>query len=375
MTPSSKKKYVIPHASWAMCLVLAIAATSISLAVAFVVGKSLAGEGAASWLMSGAAVLAVCGAHLLWALCRNATWGLRIPALAIWLACLSFVAFLHCSFFLQTQEQAGSRRVIATAQSQELTGPQKRFVPNRPASVALHELTVARTEQARLKEKACTDDCSSWRPARVVALSARIEALKAEADEAHQWQVRQAQLESQRLAVREDVVITELSKLVGLTPGHLGLVEGLVFSLILEGMGCICWLLVLQGRPSRHADTAPILAVTDNSMDSSGHGIVTEVTADSDVVTRATLPTTMPMDAVTCSTPSVTVDQAKGTPSQAKKSQRNDQSQRDVTEMVNDVRSAITVGSLEVTVRAIRAYLKCSQANARAVCRTVKASG
>lgn len=372
MTPTSKKKYVIPQASWAMCLVLAIAATSISLAVAFVVGKSLAGVGAASWLMSGAAVLAVCGAHLLWALCRNATWGLRIPGIAIWLACLSFVAFLHCSFFLQTQEQAASRRVLATAQNLELNGPQKRFVPNRPASVALHELTVARTELARLREKACADDCSSWRQARVVALSARIEALKAEADEAHQWQVSQAQLESQRVAAQEDVVLSELAMLVGLTPSRLGLVEGLVFSLILEGMGCICWLLVLQGRPSRHADMAPIPAVTDNSSVSSGHETVTAV---SDVVTRATPPTTMPIDSVTCSsTLSVTEDQAKGTPSQAKKSQRNGQSQRDVTAMVNDVRSAITVGGLEVTVRAIRAYLKCGQANARAVCRTVKAS-
>jgi hypothetical protein len=54
--------------------------------------------------MAAFGLLAVFAAHLLLALCRLASIGVRLVAIVLWLLCMAYVAYSHASFFLLLQQ-------------------------------------------------------------------------------------------------------------------------------------------------------------------------------------------------------------------------------------------------------------------------------
>ena len=223
------------------CLSLALMATTISLSLSAITGWQL-GESLKERLVIAAfGVLAVLGAHLMLALCQPASIRVRLVAIVLWLFCMAYVAYSHANFFLTSQQQAGMRRAAAVDQSS--SKPE----PKRNLTAILSDQARIKTELAAKSQLDCSDGCSTLR-VKVISLKARLDALNAEADEVKRWQAQQDRQDAFKDSVRDDPVTTRLAKWLNLTNGQIGLVTGFLFSLILEGVACLCWYVAFQFR-------------------------------------------------------------------------------------------------------------------------------
>lgn len=223
------------------CISLALLATTISLSVSMLTGWQLGESLQGKLVMTAFAVLAVFGAHLLLAVCRPASTGVRLVAAVLWLFCMAYVVYSHASFFLSSQQQAGARRATAIDQA-----PLK-SEPNRNLTAVLSDQAKIRTELAAKSQVRCGDGCFTLR-VKLISLKARLDVLTAEADDVKRWQARQDRQETLRDVVRDDPVTMRVAKWLGVTVMQMGLVTGLLFSFILEGMACLCWYAALQFR-------------------------------------------------------------------------------------------------------------------------------
>lgn len=95
-------------------------------------------------------------------------------------------------------------------------------------------------ELAATVARHCVRDCSSVRSRRVT-LTARLDAIDAEASEVRRLQRiddREAALHD---AARDDPVTARLAALCGVSGSKLDLFAGLTFAAVLEGVGCLLW--------------------------------------------------------------------------------------------------------------------------------------
>lgn len=225
------------------CLSLALLATTISLSLSVLTGWQLGESLKEKLVIAAVGVLAVLGAHLLLALCQPASIKVRMVAAMLWLLCIVYVAYSHANFFLSSLQQAGMRRVATVSHSSS------RPEPNRNLSAVLFDQARIKTELAAKSRLYCGDDCSSLR-AKVISLQAKLDVLNAEADEVKRWQAEQDRQEAHKDFVRNDPVTMRLAIWLNVTTGQVGLVTGLLFSIILEGVACLCWYVALQFRDS-----------------------------------------------------------------------------------------------------------------------------
>jgi hypothetical protein len=295
-------------------LILAIVASSLSVAISIVAGWQRGGTEIARLLMASVGFVAVLGAHLLPAFCRRVPILTRVIGAMIWLICFTFVAYGHASFFLLAQDQAGAQRAAALVPAQQT--PQS--TPKRVLSVVLADEAKVKGWQAADSLAKCADNCGALK-VREAVFKARIAALDAETDEIWRWQQAQEKAQSRRDELRDDAVTTPLATSLGVTGKLANLVTGGIFSLILEGLGCFCWYLVFL----RNGAMAVTRSVTP--------GVTQAVTHDSVDTARSISP----------------------------------RSEED--ELVANVRIEIDAGRLKCTVDSIRKYLHCGQDKARKV--------
>lgn len=229
------------HRSSIACISLALLATTISLSVSMLTGWQMGESLQGKLVMAAFGVLAVLGAHLLLALCRLASTGVRLVAIVLWMICMAYVVYSHASFFLSSQQQAGARRAAAIDQ------PSSMSEPNRNLTAVLSDQAKIKTELAAKSLVRCGDGCFTLR-AKVISLKARLDVLTAEADDVKRWQARQDRQEALRDVVRDDPVTMRLARWLGVTVTQMGLVTGLLFSFVLEGIACLCWYAALQFR-------------------------------------------------------------------------------------------------------------------------------
>ena len=303
-------------------LMLAVAASSISVAISIAAGWQRGGTDIARLLMASVGCVAILGAHLLPAFCRRVPIMARVAGAVIWVICLLFVAYGHASFFLLAQDQAGTQRAAALVPAPQT--PQ--LTPKRILSVVLADAAKVKGWQAADSLIKCADNCGVLK-VRESVLKARIVALEAEADEIRRWQLAQEKVQSRRDELRDDAVTTPLATSLGVTGKLANLVIGGVFSLILEGLGCFCWYLVFL----RDSTVSVTQAVTPGVMDA--------IMADS-------------VDTVLVSGP---------------------RSEED--ELAAKVKCEIYAGRLKLSVSAIREYLQCGQEKASKVRRLIVESG
>ncbi|BBB66550.1 hypothetical protein UNDYM_2297 [Undibacterium sp. YM2] len=224
-----------------VCKLLALLATSISLSLLAVAGWQLGESPVGKVILMGFGVLSVLGAHLLLSLCQKASINVRVVAIVLWLFCMTYVAFNHASFFLLSQQQAGIRRVALVDQSLSKAEP----VRNLTAIVS--DQSKIKTELAIKSQIRCGNGCVTLR-AKLTSLQATLDVLEAEADDVRRWhrqQDRQIELQDR---VRDDPVMMQLAKWFGVTAMQMGLVKSFLFSVILEGLACLCWYMGLQSR-------------------------------------------------------------------------------------------------------------------------------
>lgn len=240
---------------WALAngqLALAVLASLISLAISANAGWQRGNSSEEKIILAGVGVIAVLGAHLLLALSRRASIVVRTMALVLWLACMAFVVYGQASYFFAVQDSAGMRRVVAAEQFQT----ESLAVPKRRLSSILEEQAKLQGLQEKTTRTGCFRNCAGF-TAQAVFRSARIKALDAEANEVRRWDLDKDRLEAKRSALHDDPVSMRLSREFGVSAGLVTLVTAGLFSFMLEGLGCLCWYLVLS-----HGDSMGDYSVT-----------------------------------------------------------------------------------------------------------------
>ncbi|REE17132.1 hypothetical protein B0G71_0070 [Paraburkholderia sp. BL27I4N3] len=241
---------------------LAISATGTAIFMSMLAGWQRGGWLSERIVWCALSVVLVLCAHLIPALCRGASAIVRWVAGVLWVACMIAVSFGHATFFLLSQQHAGERRADAIA----VVTP-----PVAQDAASGRSLTAIATEQATFKaalgaasEQRCARNCAYLRANRVT-LSAKIDALNVEADEARRWERSEDRLAAQadrvttlRDSARNDPVTARLSVWIGTNPDKINLMLALAFAVVLEGVACLCWYVALRPGSSHPTVEPPV---------------------------------------------------------------------------------------------------------------------
>ncbi|BCM06167.1 hypothetical protein ACQCQ6_09085 [Ralstonia pseudosolanacearum] len=224
-----------------LCWVLSIAATGTAICLSVLASWQRGGSLAERlvWVAIGA-VLVAC-AHLLPALVRAASAGLRAVASGLWLACMAAACFGHATFFVLAQQHAGELRAAT--------------VPLADAAQTGRGLTTVMAERATVtgllataNARRCSGNCTTLE-ARRITLRAKLDALEAEAGDIRRRQSSDDRAMAVRDALVADPVTTRLAALLGTTVNRVELLAGLAFAAVLEGVACLLWVVTLRSRP------------------------------------------------------------------------------------------------------------------------------
>ncbi len=202
--------------------------------------------------------------------------------------------------------------------------PSLKSEPKRNLTSVLSDQAKIKTELAvkSLAQTQCGDSCFTLK-VKVISLSARLDALNAEADDARRWQAQQDRHEELKDEVRDDPVTMRLANWTGVTVMQMGLVRSFLFSAILEGVACWCWYVAFQFRDS-----------------SATQSVTPLVTAVSEVTNAGNVDVMPPLSIL----------------------------DRQVEELAKEVRA----GRLKLTVNSMRAYCRCAQKKATELKRLVE---
>ena len=347
------------EAAWMVSLGLALLASGVSLRIAIEAANRLGSSPDERLFLAGGVIVAVLGAHLLMPIFGKASARARLAAILLSMVSAGIVVSVHASVLLSVQAQASALRMAGVVSSQDLAAGHTE-APRRVASQILAELAEVRADQVRLRSWRCADDCAR-RDAREAFLKARVVALDAEADEVRRWLQDQDRLESRRAAVKDDPVTARLADLLGVTPGATGLVLGVLFAVMLEGTGCLCWFTVLQRRGPTAAGSVPA-AVTPSLT------VMPAVTVTAEAMTAESQAAMPP---VTSEVPARTaLGDALGEPGTIPFGEIYSKQDK-VLRLVDRVRREIEAGRVRPTVTEIRAYLACARGTAAEVRRAL----
>ncbi|MFV8598357.1 hypothetical protein [Ralstonia pseudosolanacearum] len=238
------------------CWVLSTGATCTAICLSVLAGWQRGGSQAERLMWVAVGVVLVVSAHLLPALVRDSPYGVRAVASVLWLACMATACFGHATFFLLAQRHAGELRATA--------------IPVTEAAPADRSLTAVMAERANVTARLaaanaqrCTGNCTTLE-ARRVTLTAKLDALDAEAGDIRRRQAADARAEERRDSVDADPVTARLAALLGVTTARVDLLSGLVFAAVLEGVACLLWSVTLRSRPPIPAVPATVAAGTVN---------------------------------------------------------------------------------------------------------------
>jgi hypothetical protein len=233
-------------------LVMAAVATSTAVCMSILAGWQRGGWITERLVWVAIGVVLVTGAHLLPALYRLAPVSVRCAGTVLWLACMATACYGHVTFFLHAQQHAGGLRVAS------IVAPP--ILPQRSLTIVMDERANVVGRLATLRYRRCIRDCALL-DGRRATLTARLDALDAEAAE-----VRRAQVEADRVIGQRDLAMTDpvtcrLATVTGMKAPQLELLAGLGFALVLEFLACLLWWIAL--RPHE------LLATVTNDHDAS----------------------------------------------------------------------------------------------------------
>jgi len=240
--------------AWFGCVMLAIFATGISLSLSVITGWQVGDFFVTKSMMAAVGVLAVMAAHLMPAIYVSKSYKVRFVGLTLWLFCVTYVAFSHANFFLLSQQQAGMQREMAITSSPVIGKPQKDLIE------VLNDKVKIQTELSKLQFR-CREACG-----RLASTKANLEARLAVLDEqesvARNWQKKVEHQQKRQVNAQANPALGRLAEWSNMTITHLELIMGVIFSLILEGVACFCWYLVLQRRDFSltHPIATPVIA-------------------------------------------------------------------------------------------------------------------
>lgn len=325
---------------------LAITATGTALCLSVLAGWQRGGTLAERLVWIAIGMVLVACAHLLPALVRQESIGIRGAALVLWLACMVAAGFGHATVFLLAQRRAGELRASAVPEAAP---------DGRGLTTIMAERASLIAHLAAVTAQRCSGNCPALE-ARRVTLTARLDALDAEALDVRHQMAERDRATAQRDARLADPVTTRLATLLGTTAARVELLSALAFAAVLEGVACLLWTLALAPQPP----------------DAVSHGSVTGSHVPV-VATGAALPA-----AVSSATDATAAPVTAATPSPETMAERHASHDDPVTDASHDadvtqLAQAVAAGRVRPTVTSIRQFLGCSQAKAIALRRQLAA--
>ncbi|KAF3462097.1 hypothetical protein ACQCP0_21135 [Ralstonia pseudosolanacearum] len=310
------------------CWVLSIGATGTALCLSVLAGWQRGGSLPERLVWVAVGVVLVACAHLLPALTREASLWVRAVAGALWLACMVAACYGHATFFVLAQRHAGELRAAVTPLTEEKAD-------SRSLTVVMADRAAVAGLLATANAQRCSSNCAALE-ARRVTLTAKLDALDAEAGEIRRQQLAQDRTEERRDSLIADPVTARLAALLGTTATRVDLLSGLAFAAVLEGVACLLWTVTLQSRSPVPAVPVAVAAVTadhppitaSHAPESGSH----EVEAESHALVSEPV-TLLPV---------------------------GEQPDADLTKLAQ----AVAAGQVRPTVADIRRHLGCSQARA-----------
>lgn len=319
------------------CWGLSTAATGTAICLSALAGWQRGGSLAERLVWIAIGVVLVVSAHLLPALVRDSPFRVRAVAGGLWLTCLLAACYGHATFFVLAQRHAGELRASA--------------VPVVEPAPTVRSLTAVMAERATVNgllaaanARRCPHDCS-FLEARRVTLTAKLDALDAEAGE-----IRRRQSADDRAAERFDALVADpvtvrLAALLGTSVARVDLLSGLAFAAVLEGVACLLWTVTLR---SAQAVTSLLPGVAPVTV---GHAEVTANPTPESGSPQAKTERHAPVSEPVTPLPG------------------SEQSDPHVTQLAR----AVAAGQVRPTVAGIRRHLRCSQARAAALRRQLAA--
>jgi len=231
---------------WAVALAIGATGTAVSLSVQAGLQRGGTRPERAVWIALG--IVLVVSAHLLPVLTRGASAVARSVGGVLWLACFVAVCYGHAGFFLLAQRHAGALRAsTVTTAPVVMTG--------RGLTVVVAERATVIAQLTAIDARRCTGDCRTLDGRRTM-LTARLDALNAEADDVRRIDAESDRVTTQREALLADPVTSRLAALLGTTTARVDLLSGLAFAAVLEGVACLLWTVALRQSPSVSVTTA-----------------------------------------------------------------------------------------------------------------------
>ncbi|WP_244106642.1 hypothetical protein [Paraburkholderia phenazinium] len=303
---------------------LALAATLTAVSLSILSGWQRGGLLAERVLLVCVGVVLVVAAHLLPALCRPHGWRIRTLGAALWIGCIATTCYGHAVFFLMAQQRAGEIRAAVVP---IVSAPGRNL-----AEIAGDRVGVV-ARLARVTERKCGGQCAAVRIERTT-LTARLDALDAESVEVTRRELAQDRANAERTAAKADPIAGLLTAF-GVSAGHVDLLAGMVFAVVIEGVACFCWLLALRPAESAARTVTPVKDVSH----------------------------VLPFTAVTPTSPIIT----RGGNHATKRAQKDNSPVGERADDLTRVLTAIRDGTIRGTVTDIRKHLGCSQAKAAAL--------
>lgn len=220
------------------CYCLAVTSTLLSAGMSAAAGWSR-GDGALSsmfWACLG--VLATSAAHLLPAAARIGYGWVRWLASVLWAACMVFVVFSHGSYFMTSQQAAGELRGSAVVAPPAAARPQSEVMAHRAQLEA---------DVNALAFPGCAPECSTARR-KVAALRSQMAAMDQEAREIAQLESAKADYNNAKERAQRDPALWVMSRWSSVPLERLQLILGLFVGVLLDGVGCVSWMLVFSDR-------------------------------------------------------------------------------------------------------------------------------
>ena len=250
-----------PGVRWRVPIAAALAmlAASASLAIAISASWQRSVTEADRWLIAGVNLIAVLAAQLLPALGQRLSLATKCVCASLWLTCVAYTAQGQAGFLLAAQERSGMARAEAVMAGEPLPPDTSRDLPT-----ILNDKARATEQFAHTVQWPCADACAMRMQSRRAALEDRLKALDAEAEATQDRRRRRVQVEAQARQVQADVVGAHLAAALGVGYGVTTGVTALIFALILEGVGCFCWSLVLKSSTSDHATRPEVDVAVDS---------------------------------------------------------------------------------------------------------------
>ena len=339
--------------------VLAIAATTTALCLSVLAGWQRGGTlpERLIWIAIGAVL--VTSAHLMPALIREMPVVIRSVGGLLWGACLVTACYGHAVFFTFAQQHAGEQRASAV---QALPASP----PARSLTVVMAERAAVTAQLAAANARYCIGKCVTLEGRRAT-LTAKVDALNAEADEVRRQQAATDRVTMQHDALLVDPVTSRLAALLGVTTARVDLLSGLMFAAVLEGVACLLWVVTLRSPLPKSAAVTigvalPAVAMTADVTEPE----VMPVTDVTDATQQPVTPVTASHDDETVSRNSVTPRHGSSTISHAPRDDPITPLPAAVpiddhlSRLVRDVEA----GRVRPTVADIRRHLSCSQARA-----------